>query len=464
MPFRAVGRAIWYTQRIMMTYQEALDYLYSFMDYERKPAATPEEAAFNLDRMRALLDAVGNPQDGMAGVVVAGTKGKGSTCALIESIVRAAGYRCGLWTSPHLNSYRERIQIDRLPIGQAALADGVERIRPLIDSFDVASYGSPTTFELGFALALRYFADEGVQVAVLEVGMGGRYDAANVITPLVSVISSISFDHMNVLGHTLASIADNKAGIIKPGVPAITVPQHPEAAAVLAQVARDVGAALWIAEEAWIEDWRLGSDPAAPTSNIQPPKGAYPVAPNPALLRGPFQRENARLALAAALVLRTQGLTIPDAALAEGLATAQWPGRLEVAGQAPWLVLDGAHNGDSAEKLLVALQAEFHYRRLLVVLGTSRDKDIRRIVAALAPHADALILTRARHHRAYVDLDQIAAAAQPFLHGPLLLTPDIPAALDQARSLATPDDLIVVTGSLFVVGDAREALGLAFSD
>ncbi|MCG8350952.1 MAG: bifunctional folylpolyglutamate synthase/dihydrofolate synthase, partial [Chloroflexales bacterium] len=370
----------------------------------------------------------------------------------------------GLWTSPHLNSYRERIQVDRQLISAEELIRLVEWLRPAVENFNVATYGRPSTFDLGFAIALRHFAERGVELAVLEVGLGGRYDVVNVITPLVSVISSISYDHMNVLGATLAEIADNKAGIMKAGVPAVTVQQAPEAAAVLLRVAADVGSPLWVAAESGIGDYRLALDDEAmqPTSyNLQ---AAYPVTPVPAALRGSFQHENARLALGAACLLREQGWELPDSALAQGLVTAQWPGRLEVVGHAPLTILDGAHNGDSAEKLLAALRAEFRFERLILVLGTSRDKDIPAIVAALAPHADLLILTRSRHPRAHADLDLITAAARPYLRTPALIIPDIAAALAEARVQARTTDLICVTGSLFVVGSAREALGLALSD
>jgi dihydrofolate synthase/folylpolyglutamate synthase len=414
--------------------------------------------------MTALLADLGNPQLAFPSVVVAGTKGKGSSCAMIESIVRAAGYRTGLFTSPHLNSYRERVQVNRQPIGQAELAALVQRMVPVVERFDAATHGKPTTFELGFALAMCHFAATKIEFGVLEIGLGGRYDAVNVVTPLVSAISSISYDHMHVLGHTLAEIADNKAGIMKPGVPCISVPQQPEAAATLAQVAAEVGTPLWLADEFWILDFGFWNDERNPKSKIQNPKWEYPVPPVPALLRGPFQRENARLALGVALLLRERGLTLPDAALAQGLATANWPGRLELVAEQPFVVLDGAHNGDSAQKLLAALRSEFQFERLLLVLGTSRDKDIERIVAALVPAADVLILSRARHHRAQSDMDVLVAAARPFLRGELHITTGLPEALAQARRLARLSDLICVTGSLFVVGDAREAMGLAESD
>jgi dihydrofolate synthase/folylpolyglutamate synthase len=440
----------------LATYQDALDYLYSFIDYERRPVPSPQDARYNLPRTHALLAAVGNPQTRFASVVVAGTKGKGSTSALLEHMLRAAGYRTGLWTSPHLTSYRERIQVDRAMISQAAFVAAMREMRAVVSAFDAERYGMPTTFEIAFALALRFFAAQQVDIAVVEVGLGGRYDCANAITPLVSVVSSISYDHMKILGSTLTEIASDKAAIFKPGVPAISAPQHPEAAAAIARAAQETGIPLWAAEPAALR--RLLPVPLAAEAA---PAVAYPVAPEPVLLRGSFQRENARLALGAALLLRDQGLGLPDAALADALAGARWPGRLEVAGQAPLLVLDGAHNGDSAHKLAAALRAEFGYERLRLVLGTLRDKDLDAILAALLPHASTLILTRSRHPRAHTDLDRVAAAAQPHLRGDLHLVPDVAAALDQARALASPADLICVTGSLSVVGDARIALGLA---
>lgn len=450
----------------IQTYQDALDYLYSFINHDRKPARTPHEARHNLDRTRALLAAVGHPEHRLRTVVVAGTKGKGSTAAMLESIVRQAGYRTGLWISPHLNSYRERIQIDRSYITQEQLIAGVRRLQPIADTFDVATYGSPSTFELGFALALRHFADQQVDLALLEVGLGGRYDCANVVHPLVTLVASISYDHTNVLGATLSKIAYDKAGTFKPGIPAITVPQPQEAARMLAQVAHEVGTPLHLAAEPRPEGLQCyETEPPPPAPNAPPPlpEIAYPVEPA-TNLRGAFQQENARLACGAAVLLRQNGLLIPDDALRRGLATVHWPGRLELVQQSPLLVLDGAHNGHSAQRLAAALRAEFRYSRLFVILGVSRDKHIEAILAALLPHTHTLVLTHSRHPRAYTDLDKIAAMARgssPPFSGPILFTGDIPDALEEARALAAPDDLICVTGSLFVVGAARETLGVA---
>jgi dihydrofolate synthase / folylpolyglutamate synthase len=448
-----------------LTYQESLDYLYSFLDTERKLPRRPAE--LNLPRTAALLQALGDPQRAFASVVVAGTKGKGSTAVLIEAIARASGLRTGLWTSPHLHSYRERIQVDRRLITQAELIGAVEAIQPVVAAFDQGEYGAPTVFELGFAVALRFFAEQQVDLAVLEVGLGGRYDSANVVTPLLSVITSISYDHMQILGDTLRQIAFEKAGIIKPGVPAITVAQPPEALAEIARVAAEVGGPLWVVGERENEELRIEKSDV----NISILNSQFSIldldryhGPIETRLQGVFQRENARLAVGAALLLRDAGLPIDDAAIAAGLAQAQWPGRLELAPGEPPIVLDGAHNGDSARKLVVSLGEAFPGRRLVLVLGTSQDKDIERILAELAPAASALVLTRSSHPRAWVDLEELAARAEPLLRDarvPLVIVPEVPDALAQARQLAGPGDLICVTGSLFVVAAAREALGLA---
>lgn len=434
----------------LRTYQDALDYIYRFIDPARKAARSPDAAAHNLHRMRALLAAAGDPQSALRCVVVAGTKGKGSTAAMVEAIARASGLRTGLFTSPHLNSYRERIQIDRELISQSELIALTDQMRPLIDAFDPAPHGPPTTFDVGLLLALCHFASRGVELAVLEIGLGGRFDSVNVVTPLVAAISSISYDHMSILGPSLAEIAWNKAGVIKPGVPVVSVPQPPEAAPPIVEEAAALGAPLWLADPSGLLPAQGG--PARP----------YPVPPRTSL-KGAFQVENARLALGVALLLRDAGLELPDAALAEGLAGVRWPGRFELVRGAPPVLIDGAHNGDSAQKLAAAIATEVAHERLVLILGTSRDKDIGAIAAALVPHAAAVVLTRSGHPRA-MDLDRMAAEVSLHLRGPLVVTPDVRSALDAARGLAGPRDLVCVTGSLFVAAAAREALLLAVSD
>jgi dihydrofolate synthase/folylpolyglutamate synthase len=431
------------------TYQEALDYLYRFVDPGPRMVPASRVSPRTLDRIHALLAALGNPQTRFSCIIVAGTNGKGSTSAMLESVLRAAGHRTGLWTSPHLNSYRERIRVGYHLISQEALVDAVQQLVPVVEAFDTAAYGVPSTFELGFALALGFFAAQGVSLVVLEVGVGGRYDCSNVLTPLVSVITSISYDHVPMLGKTMEEIAWDKAGIIKHGVPVVSAPQHPAAGAVVSRVAREVAAPLWTATAAELEGDQEGEGSLP-----------YPLEPRPAL-RGSFQYENARVALGAAMMLRRRGVAVPDEAIEQGLAAVRCPGRLEVASRAPLLVLDGAHNEGAVRRLLEALQTEYTFERLLMVVGMSRDKDITAVLSVLLPPSDTVILTHAPHPRACTRFDQVAAAIPLPLRERLRVVPHLAEALDQARALARPDDLICVTGSFFVVGAARELLGLA---
>jgi dihydrofolate synthase / folylpolyglutamate synthase len=430
-------------------YQAAIDYLYSFVNYESKMPPSPEHARFNLDRMRALLHALGDPHTRYPSVVIAGTKGKGSTCALLESILRAAGYTTGLYTSPHLHSFRERIQVRRRPITQDEFIGYVERLKPVVARLDAP----PTFFELATALALLYFADQGVDIAVLEIGLGGRYDSVNIVTPRISAITPISLDHVAVLGNTIEAIAWNKAGIIKAGVPVVTAPQRPEAEAVIRREAEAQGAPLFLAAH----------ESLTPLLNTTHESFSYPVTIDSGRvsLGGAHQLDNARVAAAVALLLRADGFAISDAAIAEGLRTAQWPGRFEIIGHAPLIVVDGAMNEESALRLREALHT-LRYRRLILVLGTSADKDIAAIARVLVPPSSAVVLTRSYHPRA-APVELLAEHVRPLLRPgtPLIMTHDIPPALDEARRLAGPDDCICVTGSLFPVAAAREALGVA---
>lgn len=429
-------------------YQAALDYMYSFINYENKMPPTPRHARFNQDRIRYLLGALGNPQDAFDKIVVAGTKGKGSTSAMVEAILRASGYRTGLYSSPHLHSWRERIQIDRHLIAQEQVVDLVERLKIHVQRLP-EELGPPTVFELATAAAMLHFAEQQVNVAVLEIGLGGRYDTVNVVTPLVSVIAPISYDHMAVLGSTLTEIAGAKAGIIKPGVPVIIAPQDPEAEDVILTEA-GTASPVWRADPGGVE-------PIANASGSQRP---YPldITPEAVALHGSHQIENARLAVGAVLLLQDQGVAIRADAFADGLSSVKWPGRFEVVPGAPTIVIDGAMNGASAARLRDNL-ALLPHERVILVLGTSKDKDIEAIAHELIPLASAVILTRSRHPRS-ATVEALAELVEPLLQGQMFFTDDIPPALDKARKLAGPDDLIVVAGSLFVAAAARETLGL----
>ena len=433
----------------MFTYEEALDYIYSFTDYEKTTSYRYAPKFFDLARMERLLASLDNPHRRFPSVHIAGTKGKGSTAAMTASVLQAAGYRTGLYTSPHLHTFRERIRVDGQPIERAEVVALAERLRPLVEGVE-----GITTFEVMTAMAFLYFVERGVDFAVLEVGLGGRLDATNVVSPLVSVITSLSYDHTHILGHTLAQIAREKAGIIKRRVPVVSAPQPPEAMAVIEQVCREREAELLVVGRDWT--WEAGE------ANL---KGQwFKVAGGGGQeasrsfwipLLGRHQLINATIVVAAVEMLRQRGVHIPEASLREGLRRVRWPGRLEILGRKPFLVVDCAHNADSAQKLATALRELFAYRDLILVFGASADKDIRGMMRALLPLAREVILTRAHHPRA-ADPGALREEARS-LGWEVAISEDVASALSQALELAYEDDLVCVTGSTFVVAEAREA-------
>jgi dihydrofolate synthase/folylpolyglutamate synthase len=437
-------------------YRQALQWLFSFANYEIVPANVYEASKFNLDRMRALLAALGNPQEHFRSVHIAGTKGKGSTAAIGESILRAAGYKTGLYTSPHLHTFRERICVAGAMIAPEALVEGVARLRAIQTRFpDV------TVFELMTALAFDHFAHAGVQIAVVEVGIGGRLDATNVITPRVSVLTSISYDHTAVLGDTLSKIAGEKAGIIKPGIPVVSAPQVDEALAVFEQVARERNAPITLVGRDWTwemseqnmdhQDFRVvGRVGNLPQVSALASDLSYNLRLH---LLGAHQVVNATTALAAAHVLAEGDTPIMAEAVSAGVANARWAGRFEVLTLAPYLIVDGAHNRDSAHQLIATLDALLPGARVRWILGASSDKDIGGIFDELLARSPELIVTRSHHPRAADprDLAKLAEARG----ASLTMTESVDEALALARMRASASDVTVVTGSLFVVADAR---------
>src|SRR5574341_14059 len=313
-----------------MDYQQTLDYIYSFVDYGLKSRYKYSPDTFDLTRMRTVLARMGDPQRRLPAVHVAGTKGKGSVSAISASILRAAGYRVGLYTSPHLNDFNDRLQFDGQPISHEALAALTTELRPLFDS----TAGIPT-FEISTALAHQWFALQGADFAVIEVGLGGRLDATNVLYPNVCAITSISYDHTHLLGATLAEIAEEKAGIIKPGVPVISAPQKPDALERITFIARDRGSKLRLVGRDWSVA-RTSFDHRKQTFSIQPSEslrgevGDWESAPLDIPLLGYHQIENASVAIAVMHELRVQGFNIPFDTIRRGLAEVVWPGRFEV--------------------------------------------------------------------------------------------------------------------------------------
>src|SRR3990170_789503 len=345
------------------SYNSALDYLYSFVDYSLKHISELAKADFNLDRMFALMAELGNPQDQYPILHVAGTKGKGSVSALCAAALQAAGYRAGLYTSPHLVDYCERIRINGQPVSHADLVELVEQIKPA-----VARIPKLTTFEITTALGFLYFAQQKADSAVIEVGLGGRLDATNIVTPKVSVITSLSYDHMAVLGDTLAEIAAEKAGIIKSDVPVVSAPQKDEALEVLEKFVSERNASLtlvgrdllYVPGDHSLDGQTLQVRPVTQYAIHNAQKTASLSLRMPLL--GAHQAENAAVAAAALWALRAQGLNLADEAIQKGFAEVRWPGRFEVVRRQPPVVIDSAHNRDSALRLRLTLDDYFPQR------------------------------------------------------------------------------------------------------
>ncbi len=429
------------------SYNSALDYLYSFVDYSLKHSSELAKADFNLDRMRLLMAELQNPQDHYPTVHVAGTKGKGSVCALVASGLQAAGLRVGLYTSPHLLDYAERIRIDNIPIPHEALVDLVDRIRPVVDRVPKL-----TTFEITTALAFMYFAQEHVDAGVIEVGLGGRLDATNVILPKVSVITSLSYDHMAVLGNTLAQIAGEKAGIIKPGVPVISAPQQDEALQVLERIAAERKAPFTLVGRD-ITFKSLGHSLDSQSLEVVSGEDVYAFS---IPLLGSHQVQNAAVAAAALWTLRTQRVGIPDAALETGFAAVQWPARFEVIRREPPVIFDSAHNQDSFARLRQALEDYFPGRGVYLVFGASEDKNIPGMFAEIKPKIRQMFITKSFHPRA-LEPEKIRDLAEQ-AGIPYEMAPSVETAFTRALELSEKDGSIVLSaGSMFVTAEVMAA-------
>jgi len=434
-----------------MNYQQAIDYIDSYTDYEK--IGMPHDPAFyDLRRVDELLSLLGDPHQKAGSVHITGTNGKGSVAIMIASALTAAGYSTGLYTSPHLHSWRERIRVDGELISESGLAQLVADLKPHVEAVNQrANYGQLTTFEFLTAMAFAYFGQKGVKFQVLEVGMGGKFDATSVITPLVAIITTVGLDHTDVLGSTVAEIAAEKCGIIKPGITVVISPQPPEAAEVIRRTCAERGAKLITVGEDI--NWRvLNSDLDGQRLRVEGGKGDYELF-LPVL--GEHQLVNAATAIAALEVLTERGFDIPAKEIAKGLAKVEWPGRFQVLRRNPPVVVDGAHNIDAARSLKKALKQYFDFERAILVMGASDDKNIKGVVAELAPLFDRVIVTRSRHPRAMAPAPLAAEFARHGLKA--RIAGDVPSALSQALSLAGDKDLVCLAGSLFIVGEALAA-------
>ncbi len=436
---------------IEAAYQSTLDYLYSFVDYSltRNLRYSPEK--FDLGRMAALMEALGAPQNLYPVIHVAGTKGKGSTSAMIASVLQTAGYTVGLYTSPHLIDFNERIQINRNPLTHQRLVELVDQLKP-----QVAKIEQLTTFELTTAAAFLYFAQETVDIAVIEVGLGGRLDATNVVDPLVSVITSLSMDHMNVLGDTLEKIAAEKGGIIKPGKPVVVSAQKLEAEKVLRQIAAERDSPIVFTDSrynALVTDQSLTGQeidlvPVANTNHQEP------VFHLTLPLIGAHQAKNAVTAYCTLEMLREAGYTLRDEDIRQGFASVFWPGRFEILQQDPLVVIDSAHNLDSAEKLAETVREYLPGKPAVLLFGASEDKDVSGMFAALAPVIQKIVITQSVHPRSF-DAHALGTVAGNF-GLPVEIYPQLETALEQALLNLPADQMLLITGSIFIAAGARQ--------
>lgn len=453
-------------------YGEAADWLMSHADFERGSGPRRSKPDFALDRIRSLLRRLDEPQHGRRTVHVAGSKGKGSTAAMVESVLRQAGYRTGLFTSPHLHGFAERIRILGAPLPDQEFARLCSELEPVVTAEVADTPGHVSTFEILTALAFYAFRQHEVDVQVVEVGLGGRLDSTNVFGEKdAAVITSLSYEHTDILGKKITQIASEKAGILTAGThAAVLAPQRrPQAAAVVRDAADDLPIPLvdvaeryqWTAAgvEAWGQWFRVERRQPRPT---EPPQSLYLLP-----LLGEHQLDNAITAIATVDQLVADGLEIPSEALHRGLATVDWPGRLEeLALPSDWMpptgaerdplpriVIDGAHNAESVERALGACDQYFPHQRLLVIFGALGDKALDTMSEAIRPRAQAVFATRSDHPRAR-SAEQVAAAFAGW-EGQVYVAPQPGDALAAALELARPGDLILALGSLSLAADLR---------
>jgi len=428
-----------------LTYPETIEYLYGIRLFGQK---------LGLETMQYLLRLMGDPQQSLRFIHIAGTNGKGSVAAMLSAVLSAAGYKTGLYTSPHLVSFCERFQVNGRPISESDVVRLVEEIKPVLETVGAnPEFHAPTFFETVTAIALRYFAEQNVDVVVWETGLGGRLDATNVIAPLVSVITNIAFDHTQYLGETLAQIAGEKCGIIKGGVPVVTAAAAEEALAVIRSSAAAQGSPLTVVGRE-IGATRLSEDERCQRVELTGTRRDYGPLTIPLL--GAHQTINCATAVAA---LEASGLPVDAKQAREGLARTAWPGRFQIVHHDPTVVLDGAHNAAAAERLAATLREHAAGRRLTLILGVLRDKNYDQMCQILAPLAVRVLCVPVNSERTS-EPDQLARwcqAANPAAR--ITVERDLSAAYAQAR--VENAETIAIAGSLFLVGEALDRLGFA---
>ncbi len=437
------------------SFRAAVEFLNGQTDYEKMSRVGYNQTNFNLSRMLRILAKVGNPHKKIRTLHVAGTKGKGSTCTMIATVLQHAGYKTGLYTSPHFVDIRERIQIDGELVSESDFTRLISKLAPIVTRMQREK---PTFFEIMTAAAFMYFEAQKVDYAVIEVGLGGRLDSTNVIKPEVAAITSISYDHMAQLGNTLEKIAEEKAGIFKPGVPAISAPQPPNVRRVLRRMAEKVGCELRILGDDLEFSYRFES-----SRSTGPHTRVCLFTPNTRLdhvqvpLLGEHQAHNCGVALAVLDVMRRNGVDVTEQHAIDGLTKVRAPGRLEIIRESPRTIVDAAHNAASVAALMRAIGQNISYDSMVVIFGCSADKDIDGMLEQIQLGADKVIFTNNSSVRSANPIDlqlRFLDRAQKMVQ----VAPDLRSAYRIARSCVSRDDLICITGSVYLVGEAKRLL------
>lgn len=438
----------------------ALAFLADRTDLERiSRASALAKQEYRLDRMRELARRLGNPQDSVRTVHVAGTKGKGSTCEMAASCLEACGYTVGIYTSPHILDVRERVRINKMLISESDFVALTERVGKTALEME-PEHGTATYFEILTAMALVYFAEQAVDVAVIEVGLGGLLDCTNVITPEVAAVSMIGYDHTEILGKTLEEIAKQKAGIFKPGVPALTIDQAPNVLEVLRQTALEVGCPLSVVgkdiDYTFRAEFVAGVGPLM-RANLVTERNDYDHVTVP--LKGEHQALNCGLALAILDKLTERGFTCPPELVSKGLERTSLAGRFEVAVKSPRVVLDGAHNPESMAALMKTLSTQMQYDSLVVVFGCAADKDYATMLKSIAGAADKVIFTKATGSARAATAGELARKYHELSGGKMFqIARDLPDAMDLAVRAVSRDDVLCITGSFYLIAEAKKWL------
>ena len=437
-------------------YATALRWLNEHTNYERMRIVPYNTRTFSLERMRRLLDVLGKPHEQLKVVQVAGSKGKGSTCAMLASMLQRCGYTVGLYSSPHLVDLRERISIDGQMISHADL---IEIFKIIERNYGKLGSNPPSFFDIMTGAALRHFADQAVDIAVLETGLGGRLDSTNVVKPLVCGMVQISLDHMNILGHDLASIAREKAGIFKSHVPAISVEQDPAVTKVLDEVAEKNSTPLQYTGKEIDFSFRFeATRELGPHTRVCITTSTSRWEHLPVPLRGEHQAYNCGLALALLDKLKAHGFEVPEEQVVAGLSQTNLPGRMEQVWDEPRILIDGAHNGVSVQALIRSLGAHIAYDSMVLVFGCGQDKDVNGMLKQISLGADKVIFTRARSNLRAMEPEDLQ---QRFgeLSGKMSQTaPNLVEALRLAGRAVSREDIILITGSFYLVGEAKKHL------